>query len=191
MTWNVRGSGSYRKRSIKQVISIEDPNIVVLQEVKKEYVDRSFVGSVWRSRFKEWILLPSTGRSRGILLMWDTRRVRVSENLVGNFSISICIKTDNLDDWWFTGIYGLPCASSRAEFWDELVSLWKICGRNWCLGGNFNVARNIQEKRNNLSNTRSLRTFDELIRELELQDPPLINAQRSNFKEHPICCRML
>ena len=54
MTWNVRGSGSYRKRrSIKQVIGKEDPNIVVLQEVKKESVDRSFVGSVWKSRFKE------------------------------------------------------------------------------------------------------------------------------------------
>ena len=50
------------KKSIKQVIGREDPDIVVLQEVKKESVDRRFVGSVWRSRFKEWILLPSGGR---------------------------------------------------------------------------------------------------------------------------------
>ena len=53
MTWNVRGSGSYKKRSIKQVIGREDPDIVALQEVKKEYVDRRFIGSVWRLRFKE------------------------------------------------------------------------------------------------------------------------------------------
>ena len=60
ITWNVRGSGSYRKRrSIKEVICKEDPYLVVLQGVKKENVDRKFVGSVWKSIFKEWILLPS------------------------------------------------------------------------------------------------------------------------------------
>ena len=64
MTWNVRGSGSYRKRrSIKQVIDKEDPDIVVLQEVKKQQVNRRFMGSLWRSCCKEWILLPTIGRA--------------------------------------------------------------------------------------------------------------------------------
>ena len=177
MTWNVRGSGSYRKRSIKEVICKEDPDLVVLQEIKKENVDRLFVGSVWRSRFKEWLLLPSFGRSGGILLMWDTRRIKVIDNLIGDFSISICIEMDNREVWWFSGIYGPPSVSSRAGFWDELVGLWKICGNNWCVGGDFNVVRNIAEKRNSLTNTRSMRIFDGLIRELELWDPPLNNAQ--------------
>ena len=54
MSWNVRGSGSYRKRrSIKEVICKEDLDIAVLQEIKTEKVDRRFLGSVWRSRFKE------------------------------------------------------------------------------------------------------------------------------------------
>ena len=37
-----------------------------------------------------------------------------------------------------------------------------------------------------------MRIFDELIRELELQDPHLNNGQFtwSNFREHPICCRL-
>ena len=37
-----------------------------------------------------------------------------------------------------------------------------------------------------------MRIFDELIKELELQDPPLHNAQFtwSNFRENPICCRL-
>ena len=64
--------------------------------------------------------------------MWDTRRVKVLENLVGNFSISICMKMDN-SEWWFLGIYGPPSVSSRGEFWDELAGLWEICGRNWCM----------------------------------------------------------
>ena len=125
-------------------------------------------------------------------MKWDIKRVKVLGNLVGNFSISICIKTDNLDDWWFSGIYGPPSVSSRAEFWDELVGLWEICRRKWCLSGDFNVVRNTGEKRNSLTNTRGMRIFDELIKELELRDPPLINAQftSSNFRKHPICGRL-
>ena len=113
----MRGSGSYQKRrSIKKVICKEDPDLVVLQEVKKENVDRRFVGSVWRSRFKEWLLLPSIGRSWGTLLMWDTRRVKATNNLIGDFSISICMKMDNLEKWWFSGIYSRPSVSSKGNF---------------------------------------------------------------------------
>ena len=76
-----------------------DPDMVVLQEVKKESVDRRFVGSIWRSRFNEWTLLPSVGRLGGILLVWDCRRVKVIENLIGNFSMSICVKMENFEEW--------------------------------------------------------------------------------------------
>ena len=102
------------------------------------------------------------------------------------------MKIDNSEDWWFSGIYDPPSVSSRGLFWNELVGLSEICGSNWCLGGDFNVVRNTRGKRNSLSNTHSIRTFDELIRKVELQDPPLINAQFtwSNFREHPICCRL-
>ena len=60
------------------------------------------------------------------------------------------------------------------------------------MGKGFNVVRNIRDKRNSLSNTRSMRIFDDLIIELELWDPPLMNAQFtwSNFREQPICCRL-
>ena len=104
----------------------------------------------------------------GILMMWDSRRVKVTDNLIGDFSVSICLQMDNLGEWWFSGIYGPPSVSSRNEFWDKLVVLSEICGEKWCLGGDFNVVRNIAEKRNSLSNTRSMRIFNELIRELEL-----------------------
>ena len=51
------------------MICKEDLDLEVLQEVEKENVDWRFMGSIWRSRFKEWLLLPSQGRYGGILLM--------------------------------------------------------------------------------------------------------------------------
>ena len=50
---------------LKKTICKINPDLVVLQEVKREEIDRAFVASIWRSRFKEWVVLPSIGRSGG------------------------------------------------------------------------------------------------------------------------------
>lgn len=39
-------------------------------------------------------------------MVWDSRRVMVKENLIGDFSVSIRLKMDNLEEWLFSGIYG-------------------------------------------------------------------------------------
>ena len=54
------------------------------------------------------------------------------------------------------------------------------------------MVREVREKLNSSSTTRSMKTFDELIREIGLVDPPLRNAKFtwSNFREQPICCRL-
>ena len=86
LSWNIRGSGSSTKRrAIKKVICKVNPDLVVLQEVKRESIDRSFVAGIWRSSFKEWVLLPSIGRLGGILIIWDVRSLKVNESLVGDF----------------------------------------------------------------------------------------------------------
>ena len=88
---------------------------MVLQEIKRNEVDRRFISSLRSSRYKVCILLHSAGRSGGILLIWDVRRVYVKENMVGDFTVSVKID-DCSGDWWFTGLYS-PCkASVRGTF---------------------------------------------------------------------------
>lgn len=58
LSWNIRGSRSpTKRRAIKKVICKVNPDLVVLQEIKRESIDRMFVASIWRSRFKEWVVL--------------------------------------------------------------------------------------------------------------------------------------
>ena len=53
-SWNIRGSSSpSKRRAIKEAIYKANPDLVVLQETKREEINRRFVGSIWRSRFKE------------------------------------------------------------------------------------------------------------------------------------------
>ncbi|RVW51280.1 Transposon TX1 uncharacterized 149 kDa protein [Vitis vinifera] len=41
----------------------ENPDVVMIQETKKEICDRRFVGSVWTARNKDWVALPASGAS--------------------------------------------------------------------------------------------------------------------------------
>ena len=70
----------------------------MLQEVKRELIDYAFVGSIWRSRFKDWVVLPSIGRSGGIVVLWDVRTVKIKEALVGEFSVSVLVEDKSKGD---------------------------------------------------------------------------------------------
>ncbi|XP_075475211.1 uncharacterized protein LOC142505954 [Primulina tabacum] len=189
-SWNIREGGSARRKElVRTVIRKENPDIVVVLETKNIAVDRRFVASLWKSRFVDWV---AEVRSGGILVMWDPRVVLVSVNLIGNFSVCIEIRWKDETNWWFTSVYG-PCnPRDRDLFWDELAGLCSICGDKWCVGGEFNVIRNLSEKMNSTSYTTSMYCFDNLIEEMGLHDPPLLNAKFtwSNFRANPICCRL-
>ena len=72
ISWNVRGLGSSNKRRvIKDFLRLENPDVVMIQETKKEKCDRRLVGSVWTVRNKDWVILLACGASGGILFIWD------------------------------------------------------------------------------------------------------------------------
>ncbi|RVX13546.1 hypothetical protein CK203_020982 [Vitis vinifera] len=65
-SWNVRGLGSRNKRRmVKDFLRSENPDVVMIQETKKENCDRRFVGSVWTVRNKDGLLFGVWG------IRWD------------------------------------------------------------------------------------------------------------------------
>ena len=47
ISWNTRGLGSRKKRRVvKDFLRLENPDVVIFQETKREECDRKFVGSV-------------------------------------------------------------------------------------------------------------------------------------------------
>ena len=121
LTWNIRGNGSSRKRrAIKNSICKVNLDLIILQEVKRETIDRAFIASIWRSRFKEWVVFPSIGRSGGVLIAWDVRCMKIKESIVGDFSVSGLVEDEIRGDWWLSGVYGPMKRQFRSDFWDEL-----------------------------------------------------------------------
>ena len=67
LSWNTRGLGSKKKRRIvRRFLSSQSPDVVMLQETKREIWDRRFVSSVWKGRSMEWAALPACGLQGGL-----------------------------------------------------------------------------------------------------------------------------
>ena len=70
LSWNTRGLGSKKKRRIvRRFLSSQNPDVVMLQEKKREIWNKRFVSSVWKGISVEWVALPACGASGGIVIM--------------------------------------------------------------------------------------------------------------------------
>ena len=193
ISWNTRGLGSKKKRMVvKDFLRLQNPDVVMLQETKREVCDRRFVGSVWSIRNKEWATLPACGASEGILIIWDSKKMSSEEVVIGSFSISIKFLLDGCGPLWLSAVYGPNSPLIRKDFWVELLDLFGLTFPLWCVGGDFNVIRSSSEKLGGSSFTSSMRDFDGFIRDCELFDSPLRNAPFtwSNMQESPVCKRL-
>ncbi|KAK9934053.1 hypothetical protein M0R45_021214 [Rubus argutus] len=193
LSWNVRGLGSKKKRSvIKTLLTGSGADVVILQETKKTEIERRLIQSIWGGRYNDWVSIPAWGRSGGVVVIWNTKCVSVVESVIGAFSVSIKIKGLDGNDWWLSGVYGPNSFRERKLFWEELAGLYGLCGRRWCLGGDFNVVRFVSEKSNGGRTTRSMQDFNDFIRETSLCDPNLHGAEFtwSNLRENVIWCRL-
>ena len=192
ISWNTRGLGSRKKRRVvKDFLRLENPDVVMIQETKKEY-DRRFVCSIWTVRNKEWAALPANGASSGILIIWDSNKLRSEEVVLGSFFISVKFALDGCGPLWLTIVYGPNSPSLKKDFWVELLDIFGISFPLWCIGGDFNVIGRSSEKLGGSSLTSSMKDFDDFIRECELLDPPLHNTPFtwSNMQESPVCKRL-
>ncbi|RVW61143.1 Transposon TX1 uncharacterized 149 kDa protein [Vitis vinifera] len=168
------GLGSKKKRRVvKNFLSSEKPDVVMIQETKKEECDRRLVGSVWSARNKDWAALPASGASGGILIIWDSKKLRREEVVLGSFSVSIKFAMDGCESLWLSAVYGPNNSALRKDFWVELSDIAGLSHPRWCVGGDFNVIRRSSEKLGGSRLTPCMKDFDEFIRDCELIDSPL------------------
>ena len=125
ISWNARGLGSRNKRRVaKDFLRSENPDVVMIQETKKVECDRRFVGSVWTVRNKGWAALLVCGASGGILIIWDSKKLRSEEVVIGSFLVSVKFALDGYGPLWLSAIYGPNNPLLRKDFWVELLNIF-------------------------------------------------------------------
>ena len=112
--------------------------------------------------------------------------------MIGSFSVLVKVEFAEEGSFWLTSMYGPNKTQWRKDFWMELQDLYGLACPKWCIGGDFNVIRRPVEKLGGSRLTLNMRCFDELIRELELFDPPLRNAYFTwSNMQHVLICKRL
>ncbi|KAL6348507.1 hypothetical protein AAG906_009967 [Vitis piasezkii] len=133
-------------RGLSKFLSSQNPDIVMLQETKRETWDRRFVSSVWKGKRVEWAALPACGASGGIVILWDSSKFECTEKVLGSFSVTVKFNSGEEGSFWLTSVYGPINLLWRKDFWLELQDLYGLTFPRWCVGGDFNVIRRISEK---------------------------------------------
>ena len=128
----------------------------------------------------------------GILIIWDSKKLRSEEVVIGSFSISVKFALDGCELLWLSAVYGPNNTVLRKDFWVEISNIFGLPSPCWCVGWNFNIIRRSSKKLGGSSLTPSMKDFDDFIRDCELIDSPLRRApfNWSNMQEYPVCKRL-
>lgn len=92
-------------------------------------------------------MTPLVGRSGGILVCWDSNKIRVISHFLHRFCVDLIVenKLDNVQ-WQLTVVYGPVLRHYKQEFWDELNFIRNGNLDVWFLCGDFNAIRKKEKK---------------------------------------------
>ncbi|KAK8681047.1 hypothetical protein V6N13_053454 [Hibiscus sabdariffa] len=84
LCWNVRGLGVKSKQSmIRKTTSRNKVEMVFLQETKKEEILELEVGRLWYDDNFCFVTAPSSGKSGGLITIWDVSKFKLHQS-IGN-----------------------------------------------------------------------------------------------------------
>ncbi|RZB71032.1 LINE-1 retrotransposable element ORF2 protein [Glycine soja] len=130
---------------------------------------------MWGNQLIDWIALPSSGLSGGLLMMWKRGLWVVKSNFSGHGFIGVCVEFKS-KLFFFVNVYA-PCnTAGRRLLWENLYNL--KCGSSageWCLVGDFNAVSNREERTGRSENWGyiDMVDFNAFVNEMNLIDPPL------------------
>ena len=145
LSWNARGLGDPRAvDKLRMLIRKSSPSLVFISETK--LAGRAALVIKERVGFSSSIQVDSTGRSGGLLLMWNDD-LEVSLKSFSSHHIDIDVTDGRGLQWRYTGVYGEPIRGQRWQFWELLRRLQMVNSLPWLVSGDFNEIVSLIEKK--------------------------------------------
>ncbi|KAK3193075.1 hypothetical protein Dsin_024385 [Dipteronia sinensis] len=136
LSWNVRGLGNPRAfAALKRLLKKHSPDFVFLSETKLA----GYKAAKFRDNFGFYdiFFVDSTGCSGGLMLLWKKELVvTILSFSAGHIDARIQMEDGFL--WRFSGFYGDPVPSNRANSWALLRRLRAVDCLSWVCRGDFN-----------------------------------------------------
>ncbi|GJT46808.1 RNA-directed DNA polymerase, eukaryota [Tanacetum coccineum] len=152
----------------------ERPDIIGIQETKCGMVDDTWVEDIWGDRGFGFTQLVANGNSGGIILIWDARSFTYRDGMCDERFVAV--KGDwkgRGDDIYLACVYGPHVGRQKSSLWGRLIRLMKDEKGAWCIFGDLNVVRGIQERMNSQVNNKETSEFNDFINEAKLIEVPM------------------
>ncbi|GKU90664.1 hypothetical protein SLEP1_g4631 [Rubroshorea leprosula] len=180
------------QREIHELVNKHRPEVLFLQETKVENVDKSYYRRLWDSDDMDWVAKSSLGASGGLIIIWNRavlQKVSVFEG-EGYIGIQGLWGADALP-CFLCNVYS-PCDLERKRsVWRELEQMIRKNKGCWCLGGDFNAIRSLQERKGGKSARIEVKEFEQFIVNNSLTDLPLLGRKYTWYQQNGQCMSRL
>jgi len=184
---NIRGlGGDVKRKYLRELVSKEDPGLLLVQETKLTKLDDSKCYSLWGSNDISWIHRGADKEGGGILTLWDNKKFTCSRSEEGKGFILtegmyksgdsvVGVKVIVLN------VYALCSNSDKVVLWRDIECLLgNGTAHNRCLIGDFNSVRVALERKETTSGTVNkyeMARFNDFIERYALRDIPVVGRQ--------------
>lgn len=135
--WNVRGAcGRGLLRNLRLICQGPKPSVVILTETKTDELSK-FKG-FGRLGYDSIKMIPSSGRSRGLVLAWDSTCITVTVMEENSQFFHLKCQSDAVPMFFLTAIYGLPYSNYHEILWENIWRLSMGIAEPWSVLGDFN-----------------------------------------------------
>ncbi|XP_028083295.1 uncharacterized protein LOC114284558 [Camellia sinensis] len=178
MSWNVRGLGrADKRRRVRQVMQDRNVDVLLLQETKKSSTEEMFVRSFWPWERMEFMAVDSEASAGGLLSIWNPEVFQLLDCCCHrNFLLILGIALSSFE-CVFINVYGPNDVSKRALLWDTIINIRTSFQKPWCMGGDYNEIRNIEDRRGCVRRDRGMLEFNNFIDQLELVEVPMLGSR--------------
>ncbi|GLT48336.1 hypothetical protein SLA2020_219680 [Shorea laevis] len=188
LSYNIRGLGGKEKRGeIRKLVLKEKVDMLFIQETKLSSVSRSLCRELWGSDDFDWIYKFAEGMSGRLLCIWCSKSFRKEKMFqgVGFIGVSGFWVEENIH-CYFVNVYS-PCdLANKRQLWEELGNFIRNWKGNWCVGGDFNAVKSINERKGCRTAQAEVSDFASFIKGNNLVDLPLIGRRYTWYQPNGV-----
>ncbi|XP_022014567.1 uncharacterized protein LOC110914058 [Helianthus annuus] len=195
---NIRGIGNHGKADwVRRLRTHNEVNFLMLQETQCTSLDTVNLGRFWGvgEFIFDWV--SSTGRSGGLLSIWDPQ-VFVMDRVVKNpnwLLVSGVIKGSGCP-CHVLNVYAPQNLVAKRVLWTEIIGLVGEGVGRWIVAGDFNSVRSAEDRRNSSFNVVEANEFNDFIDAANLHEYSLKGrrftfvAERYKSDHSPLLLKM-
>ncbi|XP_028074520.1 uncharacterized protein LOC114276881 [Camellia sinensis] len=176
--WNIRGSGRTRKmRKIRKILGDRKMIWLYFKKQKKASFSCVDVKRLWPRDKMEFMVVDVEGRAEGLLCIRDLDVFQLSDCCNNRHFVLFAGTVFNSFDCAVINVYAPNDLVRRSKLWEILVNLKARFTTHWCVGGDFNEIRTMDERVGCSRRERGMKNFNDFINRCELTELQMLGRK--------------